>query len=320
MLNHIRASGNTSVIHGYLIQSPCFQTSDTTTKFWQIQAIILAQLCLIRSLSFIVAVIHPDHDGRSVKSFQSTMKSSGWIIVSIDVFYPDLGNTVAGSCRVITAVHSSSASTVDPLLLKRPSPVSPRPLGEFLWEAFNWPEQAISLTRNDADFGKQGNPLTASSPALTQDNSTSIIIKYFLHHPNSDISILVGSEVISADGLCPAFNACPNSNIFQHHFGIEFYHEGCSYIRAILPFEFAPCFGFIDQLMYRLSQAPCKFCLDSAMPAHTSAWLFKQVHAYLVYLQDANTELFLPNQFAAPTATIQAFVNGAIGTRLPSQD
>jgi hypothetical protein len=219
-----------------------------------------------------------------VKSFQSTLKSSGWIITSTNVFYPDLGGTVAGSCRVITAVHSSSASMVDPLLLKRPPPVSLHPLGEFLWEPFNQPKHAISLTCNNADFGKQENPLTASSPASTQDNSTGIIIKYFLHCPNSDISILVGSEVISADRLCPAFNACPNLNIFQHHFGIEFCHEGCSYIRATLPFEFACCFGFIDQLTYHLSQAPCKSCLDSTMPAQTSAWLFKQVHAYLVYL------------------------------------
>jgi hypothetical protein len=252
-----------------------FQTSDTTTKFWQLQAIIIAQLCLICSLSIVVAIIHPDHDGRSVKSFQSTLKSSGWIIASTNVFYPDLGDTVAGSCRVITAVHSSSASTVDPLLLKRLPPVSPRPLGEFLWEPFSRPKHAISLTRNNADFGKQENPLTASSPASPQDNTTGIIIKYFLHCPNSDISILAGSEVISANGLCPAFNACPNSKIFQHHFGIEFCHEGCSYIRAILPFEFARCFGFIDQLTYHLSQTPCKFCLESAMPTRTSAWLFK---------------------------------------------
>jgi hypothetical protein len=69
MLNHIRASGDTSVIHGYLIQSPRFQTSDTTTKFWKLQAIIIAQLCLIRSLSIVVAIVHPDHDGLSVKSF-----------------------------------------------------------------------------------------------------------------------------------------------------------------------------------------------------------------------------------------------------------
>jgi hypothetical protein len=37
----------------------------------------------------------------------------------------------------------------------------------------------------------------------------------------------------------------------------------------------------------------------------------------LVYLQDSNCKIFLPNQFAAPAATIQAFVNGAIGVRLP---
>jgi hypothetical protein len=309
MFNHIHASNDTSVIHGYLIQSPRFQTGDTTTKFWQLQASIIAQLCLIHSLSIVVAIVHPDHE-----------KSSGWIIASTDVFYPDLGNTVAGSCSIITSVHSSSALMVDPLLLQWPPPVPPRPPGEFLWEHFNQPEHAISLTRNDADFGKQENPLTASSPVSTQDNTTSIIIKYFLHRPNYDSSILVGLEVISADGLCPGFNACPNLNNFQHHFGIKFCHEGCSYIRAILPFKFACCFGFIDQLMYRLSQATCKFCLDSAMPLRTSAWLFEQVHAYLVYLQDANTELFLPNQFAAPTATIQSFVNGAIGNQLPSRD
>ena len=56
------------------------------------------------------------------------------------------------------------------------------------------------------------------------------------------------------------------------------------------------------------------------MPACTSEWLFKQIHAHLVYLRDANSELFLPNQFAVPAATIQAFVNGAIGIRLLSRD
>ncbi len=35
MLNHNRASGDTSVVHGYLTHSPCFQNSNTTTKFWQ---------------------------------------------------------------------------------------------------------------------------------------------------------------------------------------------------------------------------------------------------------------------------------------------
>jgi hypothetical protein len=36
-----------------------------------------------------------------------------------------------------------------------------------------------------------------------------------------------------------------------------------------------------------------------------------------VYLRDSNCEIISPNQFAAPAATILAFVNGAIGVRLP---
>jgi hypothetical protein len=54
------------------------------------------------------------------------------------------------------------------------------------------------------------------------------------------------------------------------------------------------------------------------MPACTSAWLLEQVHLHLSHLRDANSEIFLPNQFAAPAATIQAFVNSAIEVRLPS--
>jgi hypothetical protein len=72
MLNHICALGDTSVVHGYIIHSPCFQNSNTTTKFWQVQAAIILDLPLIRLLSIIVATVHPEHNGRSIKHFQQT--------------------------------------------------------------------------------------------------------------------------------------------------------------------------------------------------------------------------------------------------------
>jgi hypothetical protein len=50
------------------------------------------------------------------------------------------------------------------------------------------------------------------------------------------------------------------------------------------------------------------------------SWIFDQAHSHLVYLRDANSEIFLPNQFAAPVATIQTLANGAICTRLPSRE
>ncbi len=61
-----------------------------------------------------------------------------------------------------------------------------------------------------------------------------------------------------------------------------------------------------------------KFCLDAAVPSRTSTWLFEQVHAHLTFIRDSNCEIFSPNQFTTPAATIQAFINGTIGAPLPS--
>jgi hypothetical protein len=89
-----------------------------------------------------------------------------------------------------------------------------------------------------------------------------------------------------------------------------------SFTTIIIPM----CFGFVDTLTYRLSHPSCTFALDSAVPQQTSAWMFDQVHGYLVMIRDSNCELFSPNRWAASAATIQSFVNGATGTRLPSHD
>ncbi len=69
LLHHIRASGETSAIHGYLINSYRFLTSKVTFAFWKQQLAIITQLRLICLLSLIIAVVIPDHDGRSVKAF-----------------------------------------------------------------------------------------------------------------------------------------------------------------------------------------------------------------------------------------------------------
>jgi hypothetical protein len=40
----------------------------------------------------------------------------------------------------------------------------------------------------------------------------------------------------------------------------------------------------------------------------------------LLSICNSTTEIFEPNQFAAPTATIQAFLSGTVGIRLPSRE
>jgi hypothetical protein len=174
------------------------------------------------------------------------------------------------------------------------------------------------LACDDSNFAKQDTGLRASTPPITLDEAAWISIRYYLHRPNTDTSSTLGSEVISVDGLCPVFKACPTTNIFQHYFGIEFHDEDHSYIRVISSYKFVRCFGFTNHITYCLSHPMYKYAMDAAMPGCTSAWLLEQAHLHLSYIRDANSEIFLPNQFAAPAATIQAFVNGAMGVRLPS--
>ncbi len=267
MLNYIWSLGDTSIVHGYMIHSPCFRDSETTTKFWQIQGAIILDLRLIRSLWIVITTIQPDHNGHSVKTFTSNLKLKGWVVLSEDVQFPDLGDTIAGWCRILTAIHLSCASADEPLQLKWPPLIPPRPLGKFIWEPFNRKEHAILLACDDSDFAKQETGLQASPQPIKLDEAAGVSIQYHLHSPNADASATIGSAVISIDGLCPVFNACPNPSIFQHYFGIEFHHEDHSYIRAISSYEFVCCFGFTDHITYSLSHSTYKYAMDSAMPA-----------------------------------------------------
>jgi hypothetical protein len=73
----------------------------------------------------------------------------------------------------------------------------------------------------------------------------------------------------------------------------------------------------VEQIQYRLSHDKYKYGLDESMPSKTLAWIFEQVHSHLVLL---NSKVFSPDQFAAPAATIQTLVNGAVCTTLPSRE
>jgi hypothetical protein len=226
------------------------------------------------------------------------------------------------SCTVIIAVHLSAASAVEPLALQTPPLVQAKPVASYLWEPFNKPNHMLCFGRDDAEFNKDESfRMTVSAPKLAKlDSVPRVVVKYNIHCAGDDATILAGSNVISTSGLCPPFEACPNKNLFQQFFGIEFHFDGHTYLCTISTFEFARCFNLIDSIQYRISHNKYRHGLDASMPARTSAWIFGQVHSHLVYIRDSNCEVFSPNQFAAPAATIQTLVNGAICTRLPSRE
>jgi hypothetical protein len=63
LLDHIRASGITAPLTGYLIHLHRYTSMEPTHRFWEIQeAHIVIQLQIICSLLMVIAFVHPDHD------------------------------------------------------------------------------------------------------------------------------------------------------------------------------------------------------------------------------------------------------------------
>lgn len=88
LYDHIRSSGISSQLQGYLIHSHRLPSTETTTTFWQLQASIVTQLRSSRSLSMAIAHIPPDHDSHTASKFRTALQKTGWIITTTDVYFP----------------------------------------------------------------------------------------------------------------------------------------------------------------------------------------------------------------------------------------
>ncbi len=85
-----------------------------------------------------------------------------------------------------------------------------------------------------------------------------------------------------------------------------------------MPFKFVLCFHLLNKITYKLSHPSNTFCLDAAVPALTSARVFEHILKCCLHIWSRNFKIFQPNQYAAPASCVQAFLNSAIGVRLPS--
>jgi hypothetical protein len=205
---------------------------------------------------------------------------------------------MAGHLSVIVAVHDSTQSKVEPLLLWTPPSLCPLLLAGFIWQPFNTCEYSVSFPKDNASFGEPSNNgmiATAASDSVIGSFPDGIRPIYFLHSRESDTKILAGAAILSLDSLCPPFDGLPNTNIFGSRFGVEFHADSNTHIRSILAFEFTSCFGLMDHLQFRLSQHLHWYALDGGIPALTSAWIFDHILDRLLLIRNSNTEIFPPN-------------------------
>ncbi len=223
---------------------------------------------------------------------------------------------------MILGVHNLTESTVDKFHICTLPSTPPRCLQSFFLTNFNITELGVSFGHEDNNFGNDlylGFSATLPTPLISSSIPEGIRPLYFLHRTDLDTSIMAGVMVIAPDSLCPQFVSAPNTNIFQNHFRIEFIADGHTYVRRISPFKFTLCFCFMDSLCYRLSHQDNWYALDAGIPALTTLCIIDASFDRLCQIWESNFEIFQPNQYAAPTAHIQAFLNSAIGTWLPDQ-
>ncbi len=238
-MDHIKASGITSKLSGYLIHSRCYESTKPTSRFWQLQAAIVLQLRLTRLLSIIVAFVHPDHNSRAVSlQFINKLKSDGWLISDQMIQYSTFGDPLADGCQLIVRVHSHTEEKCTPMVVVAPPPTPTNHLSSYLWTPFNWLEIALSYSRDDKSFNNHAfndcglPPLVAFDPPSSPNAAVGngISLKYCLHRINANPTIKPGSYVVGTEGLCPCFKPFDKSNLFRHHFGIKFHHEGHNYV------------------------------------------------------------------------------------------
>jgi hypothetical protein len=101
----------------------------------------------------VVAFVRPDHNNPAVSlSFVKKLAADGWVITDTNVLYPDYGNSIVGSCRLIVAVHSNTEPSCAALALQPPPQIPSWPLGRFVWAPFNRPKLAILYYKDDPSF------------------------------------------------------------------------------------------------------------------------------------------------------------------------
>jgi hypothetical protein len=100
LYNHVRASGDSTKLHGYLIHSPLFTPTGVMKDFWQLQLSVVVQLRKLRSLSIVVTFIPVVSDVRPLNGFMSGMKKDGWMNIITTLYFPHYGDSVASSINV----------------------------------------------------------------------------------------------------------------------------------------------------------------------------------------------------------------------------
>ena len=129
------------------------------------------------------------------------IQRTGWILSTNDVYYPDIGDTVADSGTFFIGSQKGSTSFHDLVRVVFPPIKKPKPLASLIYALFNMREYAVSVSHHHEDFSSSGcfskDPVTTTTPARPYwdkciDN---------IHRSGKNIGVSAGAGVYEISGL-----------------------------------------------------------------------------------------------------------------------
>ena len=319
LLKRIQTSAATGTIHAYIIHSHRFRKKETEHAFWTIQSAIIRTLRAKRGTQIFWVFIHPSCDMGLAKLFRRSTSRTGWIISSTTIYFPDFGDSIADNTTVYVGIHKGCTSNHTAINVAFPPQIAPQPLASFLYEPFNVKPHAVSLSRYHADFTDGGCVASDPPPSNTPTQAHRAKKNYLLHRPGDNTNISCGAGVYDTAGICPPF-CSPNTNIFGSLFGVEYDDGPDTFIRPIASYEVAKTFRLHDDVTYALAHPANFLLLDCGIPTRTSNAFLDAISSRLDSIRTENFEIHDPKLSHAPAAITMApaFVNGAIGSRIPN--
>ena len=95
-----------TIIHCYCIHVHRFLKQETEKIFWSTQIAIIKQLRLSRGLISLFIYAHTSCDMAMVRSFRKSIERTGWHVTTTDIYYPDVGGSLADSGTFLVGFHS----------------------------------------------------------------------------------------------------------------------------------------------------------------------------------------------------------------------
>ena len=100
------------IIAGYIIHSPIQGIIPSEYEhFWQFPAKIISHCQRFRGLHAFTIHCNDDYPPALINKCERTLEAEDWLLRNFKVYYPDFGDSIDGTTRVMLGIHSNTGAS-----------------------------------------------------------------------------------------------------------------------------------------------------------------------------------------------------------------